>query len=165
MCRLCAKVSVGPAASLDRAFSLKAYYADGDGVFAGGDRCRGARPKQEGGNLRMTDPVRLLPQELAEQGIDSRPMNTIEQVRDLLFGDAKREHDNRIAELDQVIKSMQARIAEQLGAMEARMEAISRAHSARHEESLRQIGEAIVSVGRQISALGSVHERDRDSKA
>lgn len=91
---------------------------------------------------------------------DNAPANTIDQVRDLLFGDAKREHDDRIAELDLTIKRLQSRVAEQLSAMEARMDAMSRTLSSRQDESLRQIGEAIVSLGRQISALGSSDGHD-----
>lgn len=110
----------------------------------------------------MTEAARFSPQ---EQAADNAAINTIDQVRDLLFGEAKREHDNRIAELDTAVERMQIRIAEQLSAMEARMEAMSQALSSRHEESLRKIGEAIVSLGRQISALGSSDEHDRDGNA
>ncbi len=110
----------------------------------------------------MTEPVRLVPQ---GQATDKGPADTIEQVRDLLFGEAKREHDDRIAELDLAIKSLNTRITEQLGAIETKMEAMSQALSSRHDESLRQIGEAIVAVGRQISALGSPNGHDRDHQA
>ncbi|WP_291176449.1 hypothetical protein [Hyphomicrobium sp.] len=120
----------------------------------------------------MTETVRFAPQEqdaenrrLAREVAADAPANTIEQVRDLLFGEAKREHDSRIAELDLSIKRMQGRIAEQLSAMETRMEAMSQTLSSRHEESLRQIGEAIVSLGHQISALGRSDGRDRNGNA
>lgn len=108
----------------------------------------------------MTETIRYSP-----QASDNAPGNTIEQVRDLLFGEAKREHDNRIADLDLTIKRMQSNIAEQLSAMEAKMEAMSQALSSRHDESLRRIGEAIVSLGHQISALGSSDEHDRNRNA
>jgi hypothetical protein len=110
----------------------------------------------------MTNPVQLGPH---EQGTDSESGNTIERVRDLLFGQTKREHDTRIAELDLSIKSMHTRITEQLRVMEAKMEAMSQALSSRQDESLRQIGEAIVAVGRQISALGSARGHDGDHSA
>jgi Mg2+ and Co2+ transporter CorA len=110
----------------------------------------------------MTKSVRLVP---PEQTAEETPANAIDKVRDLLFGEVKREHDDRIAELDLSLKSMSDRIAEQFKAMEAKMEAISQALSSRHDESLRQIGEAMVSVGRQISSLGSAREHDRDGKA
>lgn len=110
----------------------------------------------------MSKSVRLVqPDEASEE----TSANTIDKVRDLLFGEAKREHDKRIAELDVSMKAMDARIAEQFKAMEAKMDAALRAQSSRHDESMRQIGEAIVSVGRQISSLGSARERDRDSEA
>lgn len=110
----------------------------------------------------MSKSVRLVQ---PEQASEETTANTIDKVRDLLFGEAQREHDQRIADLDASMKAMDARIAEQFKAMEARMDATSQALSSRHEESMRQIGEAIVSVGRQISSLGSARERDRDSKA
>jgi hypothetical protein len=108
----------------------------------------------------MTQSARLLPH---EEVPDHKP--TIDQVRDLLFGEARREHDTRIAEIELLIKSVDGRVTEQLRAMEAKMEAMSQALPSRHDESLRQIGEALVSIGRQISALGSAHEHDRDRKA
>lgn len=109
----------------------------------------------------MSESVRVLH---PEQGPDEASANTIDKVRDLLFGEAKREHDNRIAELDATMKAMNDRIADQFKAMEAKMDAMSQALSSRHDESLRQIGEAIASVGRQISSLGSAREHDRDRK-
>lgn len=119
----------------------------------------------------MTETVRFSPQgQTAEHASSERedvtgisPVNTIEQVRDLLFGEAKREHDTRIAELDLAVRSMQSRIAEQLSAMEARMDVMSQTLSAKHEESLRRIGDAIVSLGHQISALGSSDGHDRNT--
>lgn len=111
---------------------------------------------------RMTKSVRLV---LPEQASEETSANTIDKVRDLLFGEAKREHDSRIAELNDTIKVMDDRVAEQFKAMEAKMEAMSKALSARHDEDLRQVGEAIVSVGRQITLLGSAHGHDRDRKA
>jgi uncharacterized protein YukE len=110
----------------------------------------------------MTKSVRLLP---PEQASEETSANTIDKVRDLLFGEAKREHDSRIAELNDAMNAANERIAEQFRAMEAKMDAMSQALSARHDENLRQIGEAIVSVGRQITALGSARGNDRDRKA
>jgi hypothetical protein len=110
----------------------------------------------------MTKSVRLVP---PEQSAEDTSANEIDKVRDLLFGDAKREHDNRIAELSLSIRNMNDHVADQFKAIEAKMEAMSQSLSLRHDESVRQIGEAIVSVGRQISALGSAREHDRDGKA
>lgn len=110
----------------------------------------------------MTKSVRLVP---PEQAAEDTSANTIDKVRDLLFGEVKRDHDGRIAELDLAIKNINERVAEQFKAMEAKMEVMQRALSSRHDESLRQVGEAIVAVGRQISSLGSAREHDRDGKA
>ena len=110
----------------------------------------------------MTKSVGLL---RPEQAPEDASANTIDKVRDLLFGEAKREQEKRVADLDAAMKAMNDRVAEQFKAMEAKMDAMSRALSSRHDESVRQIGEAIVSVGRQISSLGSAREHDRDRKA
>lgn len=109
----------------------------------------------------MTKSVSVLHPEKTSEDTSA---NTIDKVRDLLFGEAKREHDNRIAELDATMKAMNDRIADEFKAMEAKMDAMSQALSSRHDENLRQIGEAIASVGRQISSLGSAREHDRDRK-
>lgn len=119
----------------------------------------------------MTDSVRFSPREQIvenghlpqEQAFDTAPANTIDQVRDLLFGEAKREHDTRIAELDLTVRRMQSHFAAQLVAVEARVEAMSQALSSRHEESLRRIGEAMVSLGHQIAALGRSDDHDRNA--
>jgi hypothetical protein len=119
----------------------------------------------------MTDSVRFSPQEqIVENGLlpqehaaDATPANTIEQVRDLLFGDAKREQDTRLAELDLTVKRIQSHFAAELSAIEARMEVMSQVLSARHEESLRRIGEAMVSLGHQIAALGRSDDHDRNA--
>lgn len=126
------------------------------------------RPARQGlriareGSLKMSKSVRLVQPKQASEEMSA---NTIDKVRDLLFGEAKREHDSRIAELDASMKAMNDHIAEKFKAMEAKMDAMSRALSSKHDESMRQIGEAFVSVGRQISSLGSTREHDRDSKA
>jgi hypothetical protein len=125
------------------------------------------RPARQGlktaqkGSLKMSKSVRLVQ---PKQSSEEASADTIDKVRDLLFGEAKREHDSRIAELDVSLNAMNDRIDEKLKAMEARMDAMSRALSSKHDESMRQIGEALVSVGRQISSLGSTREYDRDSK-
>jgi phage host-nuclease inhibitor protein Gam len=101
----------------------------------------------------------------AEAVSEDTSANTIDKVRDLLFGEAKREHDNRIAELNDAMIAMNDRMAEQFRAMEAKMEAMAQALAARREEDLRRVGEAIVSVGQQIAALGNARGHDRDRKA
>jgi membrane protease subunit (stomatin/prohibitin family) len=110
----------------------------------------------------MTESAGTSPQ---EHPPDDSPPDAIDRVRDLLFGEVKREHDNRIAELGHSMRAMHSRIDEQLRSLEAKMEAMSQALSSRHEENLRQIGEAIESVGRQISALANSYNHDHNHKA
>lgn len=85
--------------------------------------------------------------------------NTIEQVRELLFGGAKRSIEQQVADvevkLDARISELRADLLDRLATLEARL-----VDAQRHEESergtaIRDIGTAIADLGATISNLGA----------
>lgn len=85
--------------------------------------------------------------------------NTIEQVRELLFGSTKRGFEQHLDDLD---KKVEARIADlrselldRLSALEARLIDAERESEAKRLASFKDIGAAIADLGSTINNLGS----------
>ena len=86
--------------------------------------------------------------------------NPIDQVRELLFGDAQRTNDNRIATLDGAMRAMELRLIERLDGIDRRIDELSQRTKADQASALRSVGAAIEEVGRQITALGAGQASD-----
>ncbi len=75
---------------------------------------------------------------------------TIDQVRELLFGPARRETDHRIQELHESINALRADMMSLFADLEARMADGDAAIERRHLSATQGIGSAIASLGAQI---------------
>jgi hypothetical protein len=75
---------------------------------------------------------------------------TIEQVRELLFGPARRENDQRIQELHEAINALRADMMSLFSDLEARMADGDAAVERRHLSATQGIGSAIASLGAEI---------------
>lgn len=84
---------------------------------------------------------------------------TIDQVRDLLFGGAQRSIENRLAglrdEMQASLKQLQAELAKELAAVQAKVQELERDTEQKRLASQRDIGAAISELGATISGLGS----------
>lgn len=83
----------------------------------------------------------------------NRAVDPMEQVRDLLFGEAKRGHDQRFEEMQAYIDALAKRLDERLDALQSELNALR--VSGRHEQDtvITSVGEALADVGRKIAAL------------
>lgn len=90
-------------------------------------------------------------QKTPEQNTETIQNNTIDQVRDLLFGEAQRGNDQRHDQLNAAIEALRQDMAERLNMLEARMIEQDRNTEQRHAASIRGIGAAISELGEQVS--------------
>jgi alpha-D-ribose 1-methylphosphonate 5-triphosphate synthase subunit PhnG len=88
---------------------------------------------------------------MPEQTTESVQSNTIEQVRDLLFGEAQRGNDKRHDELNAAIEALRQDMPKRLNMLEARLIEQDRNAEQRHIAAIRGIGTAISELGEQVS--------------
>ena len=81
---------------------------------------------------------------------DKAADGTIDQVRELLFGPARREADQRIQELHESINALRADMMSLFADLEARMADGDSAVERRHLAATQGIGSAIANLGAQI---------------
>jgi hypothetical protein len=84
---------------------------------------------------------------------------TMEQVRELLFGQTQRANDQRALELNQTIDALRAEMIERFAAMEARMEERAVETARRHSSTIEAIGVAISDLGAQVRKLAEAPTR------
>lgn len=85
---------------------------------------------------------------------------TIEQVRELLFGPARRDADQRIQELHEAINALRADMMSLFADLEARMADGDAAVERRHLSATQGIGSAIASLGAQILKISEPNVSD-----
>lgn len=89
----------------------------------------------------------------------ARPEETIDQVRDLLFGSTQRSIENRLAglreEMQASFKDLREEFAKELAALQAMVLELERNSEQKQLASHKEIGAAISKLGATISELGS----------
>ena len=84
---------------------------------------------------------------------------TIDQVRDLLFGGAQRSIESKLTDLREEmqasLKQLQADLAKELAAVQAKVTELERDTEVKRLASLKDVGAAISQLGATISGLGS----------
>lgn len=92
-------------------------------------------------------------------GSDTAHRETIDQVRDLLFGGAQRSIESNLAglrdEMQASLKQLQADFAKELAALQAKVTELEQDTEQKRLASHRDIGAAISELGATISGLGS----------
>jgi hypothetical protein len=81
---------------------------------------------------------------------DKAADGTIDQVRELLFGPARRDTDQRIQELHESINALRADMMSLFADLESRMADGDAAVEQRHLSATQGIGSAIANLGAQI---------------
>lgn len=79
----------------------------------------------------------------------------IDQVRELLFGAAKRTTEARLDDIDRQIALLRDDLAARFASLEARLADQGRDTDSKHARSIDNIGEAIADLGATIKALGA----------
>lgn len=78
---------------------------------------------------------------------------TIDQVRELLFGQTQRSNDQRHREIDATIAELRKEMLERFAAVEARMDQMALDTERRHATTVDAIGSAIADLGAHVRKL------------
>ncbi|MFN3746650.1 MAG: hypothetical protein ACK4TL_18265 [Hyphomicrobiaceae bacterium] len=81
----------------------------------------------------------------------------LEQIRDLLYGDFKREHEARLRALEMRIKELEGDLRQALSVLQARVEALASEHAAERRSSFDELSRSIFELGDRIRRI-SHHE-------
>jgi hypothetical protein len=80
---------------------------------------------------------------------------TIDQVRELLFGETKRSTETRLDDIDRKIELLRDDLAARFASLEARLADQGRDTDTKHNQSIDNIGQAIAELGATIKSLGT----------
>ncbi len=92
---------------------------------------------------------------IAETGAGAADADTIDQVRELLFGATKRTTEARLDDIDRQIAMLRDDLAARFASLEARLTDQGRDTDVKHSRSIDNIGQAIAELGATIKALGT----------
>ena len=94
-------------------------------------------------------------QAAGEEKMEHTPVDTINQVRELLFGESNRAFDNRTAELDAKLDRFAAEMNERFNQVERRISELQAQTEERHLAAIADIGDAIVQLGTSVRSMGA----------
>lgn len=77
----------------------------------------------------------------------------LEQIRDLLHGELKRDHDGRLRALEARIKDLEGDIHRKLDALQARVEALASESVAERRSSFDELSRSIFELGDRIRRI------------
>ncbi len=86
-------------------------------------------------------------------GADASDEARMEQIRELLHGELKREYEGRITVLEQRIRDLETGIFNQLDALHARVEALSADMLNVRREQLDELARGFVDMGERVRRL------------
>jgi DNA anti-recombination protein RmuC len=81
----------------------------------------------------------------------------LEQIRDLLYGEFKRDHEARLRVLETRIKQLEGDLRHTLDVLQARVEALASEHAAERRSSFDELSRSIFELGDRIRRI-SHHE-------
>ncbi|GJD61248.1 hypothetical protein [Methylobacterium frigidaeris] len=79
--------------------------------------------------------------------------NTIEKVRELLYGNAMRSQGRRVEDLREAMTDLEQRMVQRFNDMQKSIDALALSLRMEQSNAVRAIGGAVTEMGRQISAL------------
>lgn len=79
--------------------------------------------------------------------------NTIDKVRELLYGDAMRSQERRHDDLREAVTDLEQRMVQRFNDIQKSIDALALSLRMEQSNSVRAIGSAVTEMGRQISAL------------
>lgn len=82
--------------------------------------------------------------------------STIEQVRELLFGESSRQFKSETSTLDAKIDRLAAEMTERFNQVERRMSELQAQTEERHLAAISDIGDAIVQLGTSVRSMGAI---------
>lgn len=103
-----------------------------------------ARARNETGDDEAGEPAR-----------EALPIDPMEQVRELLFGEAKRSTEQNFEAIEAKIEAMRADFLARLAALEGQLVQLSRDTEENHSASLHAVGSAIAQLGATVQNLSA----------
>jgi len=82
------------------------------------------------------------------------PLDPMEQVREILFGELKRNAEQTIGALDAKVDAMRAEFLSRFASLESRLNELSRETKQDQAQSIETIGSAIAQLGDSLQSLG-----------
>lgn len=79
--------------------------------------------------------------------------NTIDKVRELLYGDAMRSQERRHDDLRESVTDLEQRMVQRFNDLQKSIDALALSLRMEQSNAVRAIGGAVTEMGRQISAL------------
>ena len=77
----------------------------------------------------------------------------LEKIRDLLYGEFKREHDTRLKSLEAQVKELEAGLHRKLDAIQARVDAMATEHTTERRTSFDELSRSIFELGDRIRRI------------
>ena len=93
------------------------------------------------------------PQSLSAAGSEAGDEARMEQIRELLHGDMKRQQEARIAALELRVRELETGIFNQLDALQARFEALSSDMTSIRREHLDELARGFADMGERVRRL------------
>ena len=90
---------------------------------------------------------------------------TIDQVRDLLFGDTQRANVDHFDSLEKKLAQMESRISARLDRIEQDIATRAEAAASAHRDSILEMGKAVAAVGEQFKSLAGLSDLFSQSDA
>ncbi len=119
-------------------------------IARGKDRVSG----EESGMASTKDSLATA-KELESQQKNSQTTDPIDQVRELLFGAAKRETSDQLVMLEQKLETMRKDFNDKLSTLESRLIELGRDVEKNQAASIDAIGGAIASIGATIQTMSA----------
>jgi hypothetical protein len=89
-----------------------------------------------------------------EDGTGASPRDPMEQVRELLFGETKRNVEQSAHVLEARVDAMRAEFLSRFASLESRLNELSRETKQDQAQSIETIGSAIAQLGDSLQTLG-----------
>jgi DNA anti-recombination protein RmuC len=93
--------------------------------------------------MNATSPNELRNGAATDEGADDK----FEQIRDLLYGEFKREHDKRLNHLEAQVRELEVGLHRKLDAIQARVEAMASENATERRTSFDELSRSIFSHG------------------
>jgi DNA anti-recombination protein RmuC len=99
--------------------------------------------------MNATPPTELRNGAAPDEAVDDK----LEQIRDLLYGEFKREHDTRLKSLEAQVRELEAGLHRKLDAIQARVEAMASEHATERRTSFDELSRSIFELGDRIRRI------------
>jgi polyhydroxyalkanoate synthesis regulator phasin len=99
--------------------------------------------------MNATSPAELRSGGASDEAVDDK----LEQIRELLYGEFKRDHDSRLKNLEAQVKELEASLHRKLDAIQTRIEAMVSENATERRTSFDELSRSIFELGDRIRRI------------